>query len=161
MVRKKAPLPPITGSANITLNPVAARAAGPPHTYLATAKAFVSGAKIVAAANPGDAISLAFLSAQAAECGLKAYLSRDGRDERLKNDDKLRHDLVKLWKLASSEGLAIAAAPPSWLTMLGKLHRKPYHLRYSTGVHGLGIPAPQPMTDELATLVEQVTRQLI
>jgi HEPN domain-containing protein len=123
------------------------------------ARAFASGAQILGASNSGNAISLAFVSAQAAECALKAYLSRSGDDTRLK-DRRLRHDLVALWALSIAEGLAVNAAPPNWLLQLGHLHAYPYHLRYSTGVNGLVTPATQPMVGELVALVEQVASQI-
>ena len=72
----------------------------------------------------------------------------------------LRHDLVALWNLAVSEGLAVQSAAPSWLVELGHLHNAPYYLRYSTGVHGLVTPSDQPMVDELAAVVTQVSTQL-
>ena len=72
---------------------------------------FLAGVLILAASKPGNAISLAFLSAQAAECGLKAYLSRSGDYTRLKAHP-LRHDLAALWTLATSEGLAVSTARP-------------------------------------------------
>jgi hypothetical protein len=152
-------LPPITGTADIMLQPAVVVSPGPPHTYLGMARAFLIGSQTLAASSI-SAISLSFLCAQAAECGLKAYLSRTGDDKRLTKNHNLRHDLVALWNLASSEGLSIASTPPSWLVTLGHLHRSPYYLRYSTGVNGLVTPPAQPMTTELAALIDQVSQQL-
>jgi len=152
------PLPPTTCTASITLQPVVVVPPGPPYTYLGMAHAFLAGSQALAATS-SSAISLSFLCAQAAECGLKAYLSRTGDDKRLTKDQKLRHDLIALWNLASSEGLSIASTPPSWLVTLGHLHCWPYHLRYSTGVNGLVTPPAQPMITELAALIDQVSQQ--
>ena len=151
--------PPITGSANITLAALQIVPAGPPHTYLGMAREFLRGAQVLAPLVPGSAVSLAFLCAQTTECCLKAFLSRNGDDKRLMNPN-LRHDLVALWNLAVSEGLAVQFAAPSWVVELGHLHSAPYYLRYSTGVHGLVTPSAQPMVDELAAVVAQVSTQL-
>ena len=150
--------PPTTGSASITLPSPGILPAVPPHTYLGMARHFVAGAKILATSTPSDSVALAFLASQAAECGLKAFLSRSGHDERLKTP-ALRHSLVGLWNLAVTEGLLVSTAPPAWLETLAHLHAAPYYLRYSTGVHGLSLPAAQPMTEELVSLITQVVAQ--
>src|SRR5690349_9220483 len=120
---KPAP-PPITASANIQLSPMVVAPAGPPHTYLGMARAFLSGAQTLAADPKASAISLAFLAAQATECALKAYLSKSGNDTRLKSR-LLRHDLLALWSLAAAEGLTASATPPTWLGTLSHLHASP------------------------------------
>jgi hypothetical protein len=105
-------------------------------------------------------------ASQVAECALKASLSRGGDDRRLRSK-ALRHNRDALWRLAISEGLAnsehlsIDAAPPSWLQRLSQLHDGPYYLRYSTGVHGLVTPAPEPMCTELERLVAAVEHQVL
>jgi len=93
------------------------------------------------------------------ECALKAYLSRDGNDQRLRRKD-LRHNLDALWQLAHAEGLAVAQNPPAWLQTLSGLHDDPYFIRYSKDVHALVMPAPQPMAAELAAMVELVGKSL-
>jgi hypothetical protein len=123
------------------------------------ARQFLAGAKLLASSKPGNAISLTFLAAQATECALKAFLSRSGDDKRLKNP-QLRHDLISLWSLSASEGLQVSTATPSWVNALGHLHAAPYYLRYSTGVHGLALPATEPMTSELEIVIEQVSKQI-
>jgi hypothetical protein len=152
-------LPAITGRVNITLQPLRTVPAGPPHTYLGMARQFLEGAEVLATSMPGSAVSLAFLVAQATECALKAFLSRSGDDKRLKNP-QLRHDLIALWSLAAEEGMQISIAPPAWVSTLAHLHAAPYYLRYSTGVHGLVLPASEPMTSELAIVVEQASKQI-
>jgi hypothetical protein len=99
------------------------------------------------------------VSAHALECILKAFLSRSGDDSRVKQSD-VRHNLNALWSLAHSEGLDIPGQPPQWVASLSHLHDAPYYLRYSTGVHGIVTPAPEPMLGELAALIEQVRGQL-
>ena len=116
------------------------------------------GVRILAAASPLPALPLALVSAHVLECMLKAYLSKSGDDLRLKQSD-IRHNLNALWSLANSEGLNIPNQPPQWVECLSHLHKSPYYLRYSTGVHGLSTPAPEPMTAELAALLEQVRLQ--
>lgn len=93
------------------------------------------------------------------ECLLKAFLSRSGDDKRLR-DKKLRHNLVGLWSLARSEGLNIPEQHPSWVSELNRLHDSPYQLRYSEGVHGIVLPAPEPMTTHLLELLELVRKSI-
>jgi hypothetical protein len=151
-------LPPITGTANIMESGDLVSPPSPPQTYLGMARAFISGAWVLDGAQ-GSSISLAFVAAQATECGLKAYLSRSGDDARLKSHP-LRHDLGALWLLAAQEGLDVVATPPPWLLNLSHLHGSPYYLRYSTGVHGLVLPAADPMVAEISALIEQISKQL-
>lgn len=150
--------PTIIGTLSITLGSISINPAGPPHTYLSTARNFLSGALTLGAV-PSCALPLTFLAAQATECGLKAYLSRSGDDGRLKRHP-IRHDLVVLWSLAASEGLAVSSTPPQWVANLSQLHGSPYYLRYSTGVHGLVLPAAEPMVTELTKLIETISLQL-
>jgi hypothetical protein len=153
-------LPPITGTAQILDGQDFVRPPGPPHTYIGMARSFFVGAEVLGQENPSTAISLAFVAAQAAECALKAFLSRTGDDQPLKEKHRLRHDLAALWELAREEGLLLPAEQPQWLVTLAHLHRSPYYIRYSTGVHGIVTPGPQPMLGELRSLIEQVGSQL-
>lgn len=149
----------ITGSLSVTLQPIQILPAGPPHTYLGIAYAMFPGVRVLAAASPLPDLPLAMVSAHVLECILKAYLSRSGDDRRVKQS-KVRHNLNALWSLAHSEGLSIQCSPPSWVDCLSHLHDSPYYLRYSTGVHGISNPSPEPMASELAALLEQVRSQL-
>lgn len=150
---------PITGSAPVTLPPIQVVPPGPPHTYLGIAYSMLPGVRVLAAAVPLPALPLAMVSAHVLECTLKAYLSRSGDDARVKHR-KVRHNLNVLWSMAHADGLTIPCSPPQWADCLSHLHNSPYYLRYSTGVHILSTPAPEPMTSELAALLEQVRRQL-
>jgi len=150
----------VTGTANIVAGPATIAPAAPPHTYLGMARLLLQGIRPLCAPNPPCTLPLAFLCAQVAECALKASLSRSGDDRRLK-EKALRHNLDALWRLASSEGLSIDAAPPTWMQRLSQLHDSPYYLRYSTGVHGLVTPAPEPMCTELEQLVAAVEHQVL
>ena len=150
---------PITGTASITLQPVTIAPAAPPHTYFGVAQSMMAGVKVLAAASPPPALALALVAAHVLECLLKAYLSRDGSDAALKSPD-VRHDLNALWAMAFAQGLPVPEAPPSWVDCLSGLHKSPYYLRYSTGVHGIVSPGAEPMTSELAALLETVRGQL-
>lgn len=150
----------VAGIGNISANAAAIGPAKPPHTYAGMAGQFASGATALAAAKKSETISIAFLAAQSVECSLKAFLSRDGEDKRLKADQKLRHNLCALWTLASSEGLGIPSEPPSWLNKLGDLHASPYHLRYSVGVHGIVVPDIDTMVIEMNNLLKLVGENL-
>jgi hypothetical protein len=117
------------------------------------------GLKVLAVASPLPALALALVAAHILECLLKAYLSRDGSDTELKKPD-VRHDLNALWAMARAEGLRVQESPPSWVDRLSDLHKPPYYLRYSTGVHGIVLPGVEPMTSELGALLEIVRGQL-
>lgn len=127
----------------------------PPHTYLGVAYSLINGVRVLADASPTTSRALALVSAHVLECTLKAYISRDGSDSVIKASD-LRHNLVGLWSLAHERGLQISSTPPSWVTTLGQTHGSPYHLRYSTGVHGISMPSPEPMATELQSLLDLV-----
>ncbi|WP_375738289.1 hypothetical protein [Pseudomonas boanensis] len=119
---------PITGSSNVTLDPVRNAPATPPHTYLGVAESMIPGVKVLADAPPACAPALALVAAHVLECLLKAYLSRDGSDDGLKTlkENAIRHNLEKLWAMAHSQGLQISEQPPDWVVTLSRLHKNPY-----------------------------------
>jgi hypothetical protein len=147
----------ITGSASIQLGAATIAPAGPPHTYLGMARHFVNGLQPLVAAGPPCALPFAFLAAQTVECALKAFLSSNGDDRRLKQAP-LRHNLEMLWSLSAAEGLTLEMPAPVWLVRLSALHDTPYYLRYSTGVHAMVSPAAAPMCNAVEGLVELVAR---
>jgi hypothetical protein len=151
--------PPAVVSGSITLENVSILPPGPPHTYLGMARHFLIGAQALGKSDSATAIALAFVSAQATECALKAFLSRTGDDSRLRHRS-VRHDLAALWGMAVEEGLAVSPVPPDWLQRLAHLHAAPYYIRYSTGIHGMTTPGAQPMLEELARLLAQVAKQV-
>ncbi len=111
--------------------------------------------------SPVPVFALAFVAAHVLECLLKAYLSRGGSDAAVKGRNK--HDLNALWATAFKQGLRVPEPPPSWADRLGGLHKGPYYLRYSEnskGAHGIVSPGAEPMTSELAALLEIVRGQL-
>jgi hypothetical protein len=148
----------ITGSASISLSVKIAPAA-PPWTYFGVAESMIPGIRVLANPPTPGSVPLALVAGHTLECLLKAYLSRKGDDRRLKKAD-VRHDLEALWAMAFSEGLSIPASPPNWVTCLAHVHREPYHLRYSTGIHGIVLPSPKPMVADLASLLDIVRAQL-
>ena len=150
---------PIRGPASINLQPATVAPPAPPQTYFGVAESLMPGVKVLAAAAPTCALPLALVAGHVLECLLRAYLSRHGSDAALKKPD-VRHDLNALWAMAFAQGLQVSEAPPSWVDRLGNLHKSPYHLRYSTGVHAIVSPAAEPMTSELAALLEIVRGQL-
>lgn len=150
---------PVTASVAITLEPLRVHPPAPPYTYLGIAENFLPGIRSLACATPSAPLPLAMLCAHALECILKAYLSRSGDDACVRKKD-LRHNISGLWSLAYSEGLLVEQIPPDWARCLGQLHDSPYHLRYSTGVHGMSTPASEPMVTALGWLLEQVRAQL-
>lgn len=150
---------PVIGTVSVTLPSMRIEPAKPPHTYQGIAFAMLPGVRILANASPLPALPLAMVSAHILECTLKAYLSRAGDDKKVRAKG-VRHNLNALWSLAHSDGLDIQSQPPQWVACLSLLHDFPYFLRYSTDVHGISTPAPEPMATELSLLVEQVQRQL-
>ena len=79
------------------------------------------------------------------------------------------HDLNALWAMAFKQGLRVPQSPPSWADCLGGLHKWPYYLRYSgysesskdrKSAHGIVLLGAEPMTSELAVLLELVRDNL-
>jgi HEPN domain-containing protein len=149
----------VTGEMSTVLGPLTIKPAGPPETYLGVAQGMMPGVTILAGANPGAPLAMAFVAAHVLECALKAFLSRDGTDERLKRPP-LNHDLGALWKLAAAEGLRVPEDPPAWVERLSGVHGSPYYLRYSTGVHGIVLPQAATVATELAAVLDSVREQL-
>ena len=150
---------PITGTACITEQPDFIAPAAPPHTYFGVAQSLMPGVKVLAGASPSPALALALVAAHVLECLLKAYLSKDGSDVAVK-DQNVRHNLNALWAMAFKQGLRVQELPPSWVDCLSGLHKSPYYLRYSTSIHGIVSPGAEPMASELAALLEVVREQL-
>jgi hypothetical protein len=125
----------------------------PPETYLGVAESMMAGVSVLAKHGIAG-LALPLVAAHTLECALKAYLSRDGQDSRLKQP-ALRHHIEELRKLARTEGLPIGDVP-DWAANLSRIHDKPYYLRYSTGIHGIVTPAPEPMATELAAIIGTV-----
>ena len=116
----------------------------------------IRGVRVLADASPVPSLALSLVAAHVLECTLKAYLSRDGSDSCVKDDPKVRHDLGALWSMANKQGLGITLPPPQWVQTLSHIHNSPYYLRYSTGIHGISTPGPEPMTTELQSLLDLV-----
>ena len=117
------------------------------------------GVHVLATAPTPCPLAMVYVAAHVLECLLKAYLSRDGNDEAVK-EKEIRHDLEALWNRAFEEGLPIDATAPQWVVRLAQLHRQPFHLRYSTGVHGVVLPPSEPMVSDLAALLPLVEANL-
>ncbi|SRR5438552_18958357 len=147
---------PITGTAAITAAAATTIPAGPPHTYLDVAASLLPAVKILASSHERPAIAM--LSAHALECFLKGYISRSGDDSSVRHP-AVQHNLNELWSRAVADGLHMPLNSPDWVRRLSDVHNRPFYLRYSTGVHGIVLPAPEPMTTELAAILEQVLNQ--
>jgi hypothetical protein len=130
----------------------------PPFTYMAVANLLMPGIRTLATHGdlPAQALPLAMLCAHTLECALKAFLSRNGDDTRLRNKS-IRHNISKLWEEASNNGLPTPM--PTWAKVLSEIHDEPYHLRYPK-VHALGTPAAQPMADELGQILLLIETKL-
>lgn len=125
-------------------------------SYLGVAEGLMPGVRALASAGPHCALALTLVCAHALECLLKSFVARVRSSDAALREAALRHDLSALWQLACSEGLAVAAQPPDWVTHLSRLHKPPYYARYAPGVHAVVLPAPEPMTGELAALLSTV-----
>jgi hypothetical protein len=151
---------PIMGHAAILEGADAVNAPGPPDTYVGIAAHLLPDVQFLARASPPSGIGLPMLCAHALECTLKAYLSRSGEDKHVRTS-KVRHNLAKLWTVASADGLQVPTTPPSWVGQLSDLHKGPdYYLRYSTKANGIASPAPATMIDDLTELLALVRDQL-
>ena len=161
---------PIKGAASCTLGPLTVAPASPPGTYFGVAENMLRGVQVLAAAPPPPTLALALVAAHVLECLLKASILRGGPDAALEKElehGKDHHDLTALWGKAFAQG---PKSPPGWVEHLSRLHNRPYPLRYSKAkdgatrpagyFHGIGSPAPEPMTSELAALLETVRGQL-
>ena len=149
---------PITGTVSITNQPDTMRPALP-HTYFGVAQSMMPGVRVLATASPPPVLALDLVAAHVLECLLKAYLSRSGSDVGFR-DRNIRHNLKTLWEMAFAQGLRVPQSAPRWVDCLSGLHKNPYYLRYSTGVHGIVSPSVEPMTSELTALLEVVREQL-
>ena len=149
----------ITGKGAMTAAPARIAPAVPPHTYLGVASNLLPAVRILASSDEQPAIAIAMLSAHALECVLKGYISRSGDDSSLRHPD-VQHNLNALWSRAVADGLHVPSNPPDWVGRLSDLHNRPFYLRYSTKVHGIVLPAPEPMITELAAILKQVLNQL-
>jgi hypothetical protein len=149
----------ITGEMHVVLDGVGMAPPGPPWSYLGVARALTPAVRVLADSPAGQGIPVALLAGHAAECALKAYLSRGGDDAALMRDP-IRHDLMGLWRQAVAEGLAVVDPPPDWLVRLGEVHGKPYHLRYSRHVHGVVTPNADLLAEGLAALLATVEAAL-
>lgn len=142
---------------NIQIFGVTVAAPEPPDTYFGVAESLLPGLRPLASGMPATALSLAFLAAHILECLLKAAVTKTERsDQALKSNQKLRHNIDALWKLAISNGMPLSLSQPTWVENLSRLHAPPYHLRYSTSVHAVTSPVAEPMTTDLIALLEQV-----
>jgi hypothetical protein len=131
----------------------------PPHTYLGVAENLMPGLSALLSGLPDTAPAITFISAHALECLLKAYLSRGGSDAAVRGKH-IRHNLMELWKSAYDQALPIEYPCPAWVDQLGKLHKSPYFLRYSTDVHGSVSPDCNVLASALPSLLETVRENL-
>jgi hypothetical protein len=115
--------------------------------------------KILAGSSKSGGYALALVAAHTLECVLKAYLSRNGSAADLKTR-KLRHNIVGLWAKAVADNLQVPSRPPHWVENLSRVHNEPYYLRYAEGIHGIVLPAREPMASELAALLELVRKAI-
>jgi hypothetical protein len=135
--------------------------AGPPYTYLGVAEGLMPGVAILAASNLLGALANVLLCAHLLECLLKTCLSHAGIEEKVLMGKELGHNLIGLWSLATSKGAPIPIVAPSWVARLSDLHNRPFHLRYSTNVHGVVLPATEPMVSNLNEWVAAVRAHVI
>jgi hypothetical protein len=159
----------VTGSIETTLEGADFIATpGPPETYFGVAQSLLPGANVLASHTPQCSMALALVTSHVLECLLKASITRRQTDphskaaaEREVMEPNKRHNLEWLWVTAAQRGLPVNATPPDWALNLHRVHTGPdYFLRYSKGVHGMLLPAAQPMVADLAVITELVRTQL-
>ena len=146
----------IRGSGNLKAGAASVGPVSPVQGYLASARGLLPGVQALGQTATGVAGARALVAAHVLECILKAYLSHRGVTENDLKDPKRRHNLELLWQEAAGRGLGIDVVPASWCVRLNELHNTPYHLRYPR-VHALVLPAAEPMTSELESIVGLVS----
>jgi len=138
----------------------------PPDTYLGVAQHMLEGVRVLAAAAVVPVPALNLLAGHAAECLLKAYLTRDGSQKTVAavTVPAIRHDLEALWHEAVRHGLALAPSPPPWVVDLNTLHNRPFPIRYLEGpagrIQGMVGPNIDAMTTGLTALLDMVRAHL-
>lgn len=144
---------PIVGVAHITERADSVAPVQDWEAFLGAAKSMDIGIRILAQSLPDATLPLAILCGQAAECGLKALLSHSGIKTNVLRSKSLGHNLVALWIAAASDAKLQPSLPPAWIEQLGRVHGGPYVIRYPMGVHGIVLPATQPMLEGTAELL--------
>jgi hypothetical protein len=150
---KRDPMQQVIGTAHITER---ADSVAPVHdweAFLSAAKSMDIGIRILAQSLPEATLPLAILCGHASECGLKALLSHSGIKTNVLRSKSFGHNLVALWIAAASCANLQPSVPPAWIEQLGRVHGEPYILRYPIGVHGIVLPATQPMLAGTAELL--------
>lgn len=143
---------PIIGNSEIVESPDGIARPTPHQSYMSVARAIAPATELIAREMSGAEIPLSLLAAHQAECLLKAFLARHGKDSHLRGQN-LRHNLAALWTEAVLAGLQVPSIAPAWLERLSALHDRPYNLRYSSGLHGIVLPNPQAMAEGLRDLM--------
>lgn len=147
--------------ASTILQPMKMASAGPPHTYFEVAQSMLPGVKVRAVASPLPALALALVAAHVLECLVFAEilpLERGGI--------RCAQERPIASRSERGPGNGFHARPPGsggtadWVDRLSGIHKNPFYLRYSTEVHGIVSPGAEPMTAELAALLEIVRGHL-
>ena len=108
------------------------------------ASALLPGALVLAEAHETRREALVLLLGHITECLLKSIALKSGQN---RNDIKkriVRHNLVELWRLATSECTQLQLPTPSWIEALDKFHNDPYVSRYMRDVAAYSLPAIEP-----------------
>lgn len=121
-----------TCSIDITIPALAFKELRPPFTYFVVAYKMLAGTKVLVASTPIQEQPLALLCVRTLECSLKAFITRNGDDSKVKKIGDY-HDLVLFWSEAEKDGLCISKYHPDWVTILSEIHKAPYALRYLGG----------------------------
>jgi hypothetical protein len=85
----------VTPSPSVNRPAAAIMPAGPPYSYLGVAQGLLASIRVLASATPMPGLTLAIVCAQALKRALKAFLSRDGKNARLR-PAAIRHNIEEL-----------------------------------------------------------------
>jgi hypothetical protein len=146
---------PITANGSVVLSTSVAPVT-PAAAFLGAAESLLSGVEPLAGHLSRTAWALTFLAGQIVECSLKAYVAKRGVPEAQLKHHSVRHNLLKLWSRAVSEGLSFTPCQPIWLQRLSELHDGPYVIRYPMGLNGVVLPHCVEMAHDLPLLVRAV-----
>lgn len=116
------------------------------------ASALLPGALVLANAHETRQEALVLLLGHITECLLKSIALKSGNNGKDLRNRSVRHNLVKLWLLATSECTKLQKATPPWVEALNNFHNDPYVSRYMRDISAYSLPAIEPVLEGVVTL---------
>jgi hypothetical protein len=148
----------ISGQGNIVLGAVTVASVTPSGSHMTVAQALLPSIRYLVDTLPTSTWAVSLLAGQAAECLLRAAISRGSLQDPVRSTSQ-QHDISALWDRAVVDGLAVPEARPQWFDTLANLHKK-YHLRYASDLHGISLPNATALALGLTDLAASVETYL-